>query len=46
VGRRDEAGRFAGAVILEVSTRTLKHARRAADLAEALAFARQHLGRA
>jgi sugar phosphate isomerase/epimerase len=43
VGQRDETGRFAGAVILEVSTRTLSHARRAADLAEALAFARQHL---
>jgi sugar phosphate isomerase/epimerase len=45
VGRRDEAGRFAGAVILEVSTRTQNRPRRAADLAEARAFARQHLGR-
>ncbi len=43
-GERDEAGGFAGAVILEVSTRTLDAPRRAADLAEALAFAREHLG--
>lgn len=43
-GEQDEAGAFAGAVILEVSTRTLDTARRTADLAEALAFAREHLG--
>jgi len=44
-GARDETGGFAGAVILEVSTRTRDNAQRATDLAEALAFAREHLGR-
>lgn len=37
-------GRFEGSVILEVSTRTLGAADRDRDLAEALAFARRHLG--
>lgn len=43
---RVEAGTFSGAVIVEVSTRTRTEELREADLAEALAFARTHLGQA
>lgn len=39
------AGTLTGAVIVEVSTRTRTDEQRAADLTEALAFARTHLGR-
>lgn len=46
-GARDSSGGgFTGSVILEISTRTLDFAAREADLAEALAFARLHLGQA
>jgi sugar phosphate isomerase/epimerase len=34
---------FSGAVILEISTRAVKAEQRRIDVAEALAFARQHL---
>ncbi|MEO9010690.1 MAG: sugar phosphate isomerase/epimerase [Nakamurella sp.] len=45
-GARGADGGFAGVVILEVSTRTVDAQQRATDLAEALAFAREHLGEA
>lgn len=44
VPARVAAGTLTGAVIVEVSTRTCMDEQRAADLAEALAFARKHLG--
>lgn len=43
-GALSVGGVFAGVVVLEVSTRSLDNARRAVDLAEALAFTRQYLG--
>ncbi|WP_090481293.1 sugar phosphate isomerase/epimerase family protein [Nakamurella panacisegetis] len=38
------AREFAGSVVLEISTRSVKGDQRRVDVAEALAFARQHLG--